>query len=58
MSVFHWASWQKMGGYATSGNYYQEIIADLTDKNKVFSMNTWLHHTEDVAKHGNKQEKK
>lgn len=44
------ASWKKMSSYATSGNYYQEIIADLTDKNKVFSMNTWLHHTEDGGK--------
>lgn len=43
-------SWQKMSGYSTSGNYYQEIICDLTNKDKVFSMNTWLHHTEDGGK--------
>jgi len=43
-------SWSKMSGYKTSGNYYQEIICDLTDKDKVFSMNTWLHHTEDGGK--------
>lgn len=40
-------SWSKMSSYSTSGNYYQEIICDLTDRDKVFSMNTWLHHTED-----------
>ena len=43
-------SWSKMSGYKTSGNYYQEIICDLTDRDKVFSMNTWLHHTEDGGK--------
>lgn len=40
-------SWQKMSGYSTSGNYYQEIICDPYNVDKVFSMNTWLHHTED-----------
>lgn len=40
-------SWDKMSGYSTSGNYYQEIICDPYDVDKVFSMNTWLHHTED-----------
>jgi len=43
-------SWSKMSNYKTSGNYYQEIICDLTDVDKVFSMNTWLHHTEDGGK--------
>jgi photosystem II stability/assembly factor-like uncharacterized protein len=43
-------SWEKRSSYATSGNYYQEIICDLYDKDKVFSMNTWLHHTEDGGK--------
>ncbi|MDG1334406.1 MAG: glycosyl hydrolase [Crocinitomicaceae bacterium] len=43
-------NWSKMSSYKTSGNYYQEIICDLTDKDKVFSMNTWLHHTEDGGK--------
>lgn len=43
-------TWSKMSSYKTSGNYYQEIICDLTDKDKVFSMNTWLHHTTDGGK--------
>ena len=43
-------SWTKMSGHNTSGNYYQEIICDLTDRDKVFSMDTWLHHTEDGGK--------
>jgi len=44
------ASWEKRSSYKTSGNYYQEIICDPFDVDKVFSMNTWLHHTEDGGK--------
>ncbi len=44
------ASWEKRSGYNTSGNYYQEIICDPVDVDKVFSMDTWLHHTEDGGK--------
>lgn len=44
------ASWEKMNKYATSGNYYQELIADPVDKDKVFIMDTWLHHTIDGGK--------
>lgn len=43
-------SWSKQSSYKTSGNYYQEIICDPVDRDKVFSMNTWLHHTEDGGK--------
>ena len=43
-------SWKKMSDYQTSGNYYQEIYCDLKDVNKVYSMDTWLHHTEDGGK--------
>ena len=43
-------SWEKRSSYKTSGNYYQEIICDPFDVDKVFSMNTWLHHTEDGGK--------
>lgn len=43
-------SWKKQSDYSTSGNYYQEIICDPKDENKVFSMNTYLHHTEDGGK--------
>ena len=44
------ASWKKMSDYQTSGNYYQEIVCDPLDKDKIFSMNTWLHHTENGGK--------
>lgn len=44
------ASWEKMNKYSTSGNYYQELVADPKDPDKVFIMDTWLHHTEDGGK--------
>ncbi|MEM7162227.1 MAG: glycosyl hydrolase [Bacteroidota bacterium] len=44
------ATWEKQSKYVTSGNYYQEIYCDPYNVDKVFSMNTWLHHTEDGGK--------
>ncbi len=44
------ASWEKQGDYSTSGNYYQEIVADPKNENLVYSMDTWLSHTEDGGK--------
>jgi len=44
------ASWEKRSSRVTSGNYYQEIICDPFDVDKVYSMDTWLHHTEDGGK--------
>jgi photosystem II stability/assembly factor-like uncharacterized protein len=43
-------NWSKRSSYKTSGNYYQEIICDPKNVDKVFSMSTWLHHTEDGGK--------
>ena len=43
-------NWVKMSGYNTSGNYYQEIICDNTNRDKIFAMDTWLHHTMDGGK--------
>ncbi len=43
-------SWNKQSDYFTSGNYYVELIPDPLDENKVFSMDTWLQHTEDGGK--------
>lgn len=43
-------NWSKQSSFSTSGNYYQEIICDPKDKNKVFAMDTWLHHTDDGGK--------
>jgi photosystem II stability/assembly factor-like uncharacterized protein len=43
-------NWSKQNKYSTSGNYYQEIYCDPLDENKVFIMDTWLHHTIDGGK--------
>lgn len=44
------ASWTKMSDHQTSGNYYQEIYCDTENIDKVYSMDTWLHHTMDGGK--------
>ena len=44
------ASWAKQGGYSTSGNYYQEIIADPVDANTIYAMDTWIHVSRDGGK--------
>ncbi|MFK7781693.1 WD40/YVTN/BNR-like repeat-containing protein [Psychroserpens sp.] len=36
------ASWEKRSSHKTSGNYYQEIIADPVDPNTIYSMDTWM----------------
>lgn len=43
-------SWQKMDSYTSRGNYYQEIIADPVDVNRVYSMDTFAKVTEDGGK--------
>ncbi|MFT5149935.1 MAG: photosystem II stability/assembly factor-like uncharacterized protein, partial [Flavobacteriales bacterium] len=48
------ASWDKRSKYTSSGNYYQEIVCDPKDPMKIFSMNTWLHHSVDGGKTFNK----
>ncbi len=44
------ASWSKRGGYSTSGNYYQEIIADPKDPDKLYAMDTWMKVSLDGGK--------
>ena len=44
------ASWEKRGGFSTSGNYYQEIIADPVNPEKVYAMDTWMKVTNDGGK--------
>ncbi|GAB4242135.1 MAG: hypothetical protein Tsb0034_19510 [Ekhidna sp.] len=41
------ASWEKRGNYVTSGNYYQEIIADPVDPDKIYAMNNWMRVSDD-----------
>jgi len=44
------ASWEKRDDYFTSGNYYQEIVCDPKDPDKVYSLDTWSHITTDGGK--------
>lgn len=44
------ASWEKRSSYSSSGNYYQEIVADPLEPNTVYSMNTWLQVSHDGGK--------
>ncbi len=44
------ASWEKRSSHVTSGNYYQEIIADPVDENTVYSMDTWMSVTHNGGK--------
>ncbi len=44
-------TWTKMSDYVSaSGQYYQEIIADPHDVDRVYSNDTWMHVTEDGGK--------
>ncbi|MCI4670736.1 MAG: glycosyl hydrolase [Bacteroidia bacterium] len=43
-------TWSKMNPYSTSGNYYQEIICDPKDVDKVYIMNTYAQITRDGGK--------
>ncbi len=44
------ASWQKMSGTSTSGNYYQEVVADPVDVDRVYLLNTFTLVTTDGGK--------
>jgi photosystem II stability/assembly factor-like uncharacterized protein len=44
------ASWEKRSGWATAGNYYQELVADPMDVDKVYSLDTWAQVTTDGGK--------
>ncbi len=40
-SIDRGASWEKRSSWSTTGNYYQEIIADPVNIDKVYSLDTW-----------------
>ncbi|MFC4722196.1 glycosyl hydrolase [Geojedonia litorea] len=44
------ASWEKRSDHVTSGNYYQEIIADPVNVNTIYSMDTWMTVSHDGGK--------
>ncbi|MBI9072057.1 MAG: glycosyl hydrolase [Melioribacteraceae bacterium] len=49
-SVNRGASWEKMSDHAASGQYYNEIYCDPKDADKVYSVETYSHFTEDGGK--------
>lgn len=44
------ASWSKMGGYSTSGNYYQELFCDPKNSDKIYITDTYFMMSEDGGK--------
>ncbi|MEE8138363.1 MAG: glycosyl hydrolase, partial [Thermoanaerobaculia bacterium] len=45
------ANWEKRSDYVSgSGQYYQELVADPVDVDRVYSNDTWMHVTEDGGK--------
>jgi len=43
-------SWEKRSNYSSSGNYYQEVVADPVDVDLVYVMNTFSGVSEDGGK--------
>lgn len=44
------ASWNKQGDFSTAGNYYQEIVADPKNENKIYSLDTYAMVSENAGK--------
>ena len=44
------SSWEKMSDHSSSGQYYNEIYCDPVDLDKVYSVETVSHYTEDGGK--------
>lgn len=49
-SVNRGETWEKQSDYTTSGNYYVEIFCDPVDINRIYSMDTWFHVSDDGGK--------
>jgi len=54
-SVDSGASWEKRGDYVSSSpQYYNELVADPHDVDRVYSLDTFMHVTEDGGKNWNR----
>ncbi len=49
-SVNRGETWEKLSDYTTSGNYYVEIFCDPVNINRIYSMDTWFHVSDDGGK--------
>jgi len=52
------AAWEKMSNTSTSGNYYQEVIADPVNENRVYIMNTYTLVSNDGGRNFNNRGEK
>jgi photosystem II stability/assembly factor-like uncharacterized protein len=43
-------TFEKLSDYTTSGNYYVEIFCDPKDIDRIYSMDTWFHISDDGGK--------
>src|SRR5688572_1039072 len=41
------SSWEKMSDYHSAGNYYQELVPDPKNPDKLYSMDTWMQVSND-----------
>ncbi|MBN2205764.1 MAG: glycosyl hydrolase [Candidatus Aminicenantes bacterium] len=41
------ATWERRSGYTSAGNYYQELVCDPKDPDRVYSMDVFLQVTDD-----------
>lgn len=44
------ASWNKVNKYVTSGNYYQEVVCDPVDVDKLYFLDTYARFSDDGGK--------
>jgi len=49
-SVNRGETFTKLSDYTTSGNYYVEIFCDPVDIDRIYSMDTWFHISDDGGK--------
>jgi photosystem II stability/assembly factor-like uncharacterized protein len=50
LSTNRGSSWQKLNNTVSSGNYYQELVADPADENRVYLMDTYTQVSVDGGK--------
>lgn len=50
VSIDKGESWSKTNGMYTSGNYYQELMSDPIDEDRIFIMDTYMHWSKDGGK--------
>ncbi|HEY3387857.1 MAG TPA: FlgD immunoglobulin-like domain containing protein, partial [Saprospiraceae bacterium] len=44
------SSWEKVSDYSSAGNYYVELVTDPVDKDRIYSMDTWMQVSNDGGK--------